>query len=421
MIDLKNWSGNHRFGAPRVHFPDNIEQVQALVRSSGRVKALGSRHSFNDIADSPEDLICLEKFDPAIAIDRERRTVTVNAGVKYGHLCGPLHQAGFGLHNLASLPHISVAGACATATHGSGDENGNLATAVSALEMVTGDGDLVTLTRDRDGDRFLGAVVGLGALGIVTRLTLDLVPTFMVRQDVYENLPLETLISRYDEILSCAYSVSLFTDWRHSRCNQVWIKRRVTPEDAAPEPEFFGAAPATVRMHPISSLSAESCNEQQGMSGPWHERLPHFRMEFIPSNGEELQTEYFVPRIHLPAALRALDSLSDRIAPLLQISEIRTIAADRLWMSPCYGRASVALHFTWLKEQEAVMDLLPAIEAQLAPFEARPHWGKLFAMAPARLQSLYTKLPDFRDLIRAFDPQGRFRNAFLDRTINAVA
>ncbi len=413
-----NWAGNYTYSAARLHHPETVEQVQELVIRHSKLKALGARHSFNTIADSSEDLISLEHFDQVVGIDRERRTVTVGAGIRYGQLCQQLHREGYALHNMASLPHISVAGACATATHGSGDSNGNLATAVAALEMVTANGEVVVLSREQHGEQFQGAVVGLGGLGVITKLTLDVVPTFDMRQVVYENLPVAQLEDNFDAIVSSAYSVSLFTDWRGARFNQVWLKRRVIGDAAsALEPSFYAATLAPGHLHPIAELSAEPCTEQMGAHGPWHERLPHFRIDNMPSSGEELQTEYFVPRQHAVAALRAVAQLHEQVAPLLLISEVRTIAADTLWMSPCYKQACVAIHFTWKKDWPAVSKLLPLIEEQLAPFDARPHWGKLFTMPPARLQSLYKKLPEFQQLLSSYDPQGKFRNAFLDTYI----
>ena len=418
MAKSGNWAGNYTYRATHIHQPETVEQIQELVRRSERVKALGTRHSFSDIADSPGDLISLERFDKITALDRNQQTVTVEAGVRYGQLASWLHRKGYALHNLASLPHISVAGACATATHGSGDRHGNLATVVSAMEMVTGSGDLVKLSHEQNAEEFKGVVVGLGGFGVVTKLTLDISPTFEMRQDVYQNLPLAKLENHFDEITSSAYSVSLFTDWREASFNQVWLKRRVSGDvTLKTEPQLFGATLATSHLHPIATLSADNCTEQMGVGGPWFERLPHFRMDFTPSSGEELQSEYLIPRPHALTALRAVDQLRDRIAPLLQISEIRTIAADDLWMSPCYGQDCIGIHFTWKKVWEAVRNLLPVIEEQLYPFDARPHWAKLFTLSPERLQALYKKLPDFRKLLLHYDPQGKLRNAFLDRYI----
>ncbi|MCS7056382.1 MAG: FAD-binding protein [Thermoflexales bacterium] len=410
-----NWAGNLRYRALRLHRPATPDELRAIVAQSRKVHALGSRHSFNDVADCEADLVSLERMPHALTIDRERRTVTVSAGITYAQLCPELHRAGFALSNLASLPHISVAGAIATATHGSGDGNGNLATAVAAIELVTAEGDRVTLSRERDGERFNGAVIALGALGVVTRVTLDLLPAFEVRQRVYRRLPMAQIEAHFDAIMGSAYSVSLFTNWQTDFVDQVWLKQRVG--DPAPDAadEFFGAAPATQPQHPIEALSAEPCTTQMGIAGPWHERLPHFRPDCVPSAGDELQSEYFVPRRFAVEAMRAVAALRDHLAPALLISEVRTVAADRLWLSPCYDCACVGLHFTWKKDWPAVRRVLALVEAALAPFEPRPHWGKLFTLPPAQVQARYPRLADFRALARELDAQGKFHNAFTRR------
>ena len=412
-----NWAGNYPYSTDRLHLPKTIEEVQQTVKRCRRLKALGARHSFNGIADSTENQISLKHLDQ-MALDPKSRTVTVGAGVTYGQLAPYLDGQGFAVHNLASLPHVSVAGACATATHGSGSKNGNLSTAVSALEIVTADGEVVALSRQKDGERFHGAGVALGGLGVVTKVTLDVQPTFQVKQVVYENLPLAQLENHLDDIFSSAYSVSLFTDWQNHRATQVWIKRRVEPGAASEfAPEFYGAKLTTQKLHPLAGHSAENCTEQMGIPGPWYERLPHFRMNFTPSSGAELQTEYFVPRNRGYEAILAVEKLRDRLAPHLFISELRTIDADNLWMSTCYQRPSMAIHFTWKPEWPAVKQLLPMIEEQLAPFDARPHWAKLFTMPPTRLKSLYAKLPDYQALLKHYDPRGKFRNEFLNTNI----
>ena len=413
-----NWARNYVYQAAKLHRPTTIEQVQELVSRSTKVKALGSRHSFNDIADSTGDLISLEHLNHVLELDQDRRTIAVEAGVRYGELGQWLHARGYALHNLASLPHISIVGACSTGTHGSGGQNGNLATVVSSMEMIKADGEIIAFSREKNPEDFQGAVVGLGGLGLITKLTLDIIPTFQIRQDVYENLPLTQLEDHFDELSSSAYSVSLFTDWRNATFNPVWLKSLDSDEPSFnPEPTMFGATRATRRLHPIASISAENCTEQMGIAGPWHERLPHFRMDFTPSSGEELQSEYLIPRQYAFAAFKAIDGLRDHIAPLLQISEVRTIAADNIWMSPCYHQDSVAIHFTWKKDWAGVSQLLPILEDALAPFHARPHWGKLFTMHPSQLQSLYEKLPQFQELLRHYDPQGKFRNPYLDKYI----
>jgi len=415
---LKNWAGNLEYSTDRLYSANSLEEVRSYVKKQNKLKVLGTRHCFNNIADSTDNFLSLKSMDKVVALEPEARTVTVDAGMTYGQLCPLLHSKGFALHNLASLPHISIAGACSTATHGSGEKNGNLATAVSALEIVTAAGEVVKLSRHRDGEAFLGAAVGLGALGVIAKVTLDIQPTYMVRQYVYENLPLGEVKDHFDAIESSAYSVSLFTDWRNQLVSEVWIKSRDEEGQAFDATtEFFGAKRATKNLHPIAELSAENCTEQMGVPGPWYERLPHFRMGFTPSAGKELQSEYFVPRQHAVEAILAVERLRDQVSPHLMISEIRTIAADNLWLSPCYEQPCVSIHFTWKQDWPAVRKLLPVIEKELAPFKARPHWGKVFTTSPAELKSIYQKLPDFIQLSKKYDAQGKFRNEFLSTNV----
>jgi alditol oxidase len=414
----ENWAGNLNYSTDQLHTPATIEELQQVVKRCAKVRALGTRHSFSTIADSTQNQVSLKKFD-AIDIDEKARTVTIGAGVKYGQLAPVIDARGFALHNLASLPHISVAGAIATATHGSGLHNGNLATAVSAVEIITADGQPHTLTREKN-PHFAAAVVGLGATGIVGGVTLDLQPTYQVAQSVYRNLSFDRLKDHFDDIFGAGYSVSLFTDWQSHRATQVWIKRKLAPNDPNQwEPEFFGAALAKEKLHPIEDHPAESCTEQQGIPGPWYERLPHFRMNFTPSSGRELQSEYFVPLKHGYQAILAVESLRDKITPHLFVTELRTIAADNLWMSMAYQRDSLAIHFTWKPESDAVRALLPQIEAKLEAFGPRPHWGKLFAIPPAKLQGQYPRLAEFKLFLKQQDPQGKFRNEFIEDNLFA--
>jgi xylitol oxidase len=415
-----NWSGNLQYHTDRLLLPKNVQEVQEAVKSCNKLKALGAHHSFNTIADSNFNQISVKALDQ-MSVDAKARTITVGGGVTYGQFAPYLDKQGFAVHNLASLPHVSVAGACATATHGSGNRNGNLATAVSAMEIVTADGNIVHLSREKDGDQFLGAAVALGGLGVVTSTTLDVIPTFQMAQVVYENLSFDQLEHNLDAIFGSAYSVSLFTDWQKNRATQVWIKSRLKPGDKADMPElFYGATRATKKLHPITGASAVNCTEQQGIPGPWYERMPHFRMNFIPSSGAELQTEYFVPRDKGYAAIRAVEQLRDQITPHLFVTEFRTIAADNIWMSTCHHRDAMTLHFTWKPEWPAVKKILPLIEAKLAPFDARPHWAKMFTMPPSRIGQLYEKMSDYQMLLKHYDPDGKFRNDFLNTNIYRV-
>ena len=405
----RNWAGNYTYRAQKLHRPSRLEQVQEIIASAPSVRVLGSRHSFNGIADSSE-LVALEAMPKDVLVDHARNTASFNAALKYGELVETLNAEDVALHNLASLPHISVAGAVATATHGSGQKNGNLATAVAGLELVTSDGEVIEASRGEPD--FDGLVVGLGALGAVTRITLDVEPAYEVRQRVFEGLSWEALFEHFDEVISCGYSVSVFTRWGET-IDQVWVKSRVRDEPEQVENDLFGAVAAAVDRHPILGLEASSCTPQLGRPGSWAERLPHFRMGFTPSSGEELQSEYLFPRRRAVDAIEAVRALADRIRPILQVSEIRAVAADRLWMSMNYGEDTVGIHFTWKPEREAVENMLVRLEAALAPFEARPHWGKLFSANAAVIAPLYERLPDFVRLVERLDPRGAFSNSWL--------
>jgi xylitol oxidase len=415
---LKNWAGNLTFSTNNVFYPKTVPEVQALVKKCAHLRGLGTRHCFNSIADSKYNLISSNNLNNILSLNTKDNTLTVEGGIKYGELSPWLDKKGFALHNLASLPHISVAGSISTATHGSGVKNGNLSSAVRGLEIVMADGSLVKLSKEKDGETFNAAVVGLGALGIITQVTLAVQPSYMMRQQVFLKLPLSQLKDHFTEIVSAGYSVSLFTDWQSESINEVWIKDKVNPEiKYRAMEEFYGAKAATKDLHPIIELSAENCTPQMGVPGPWYERLPHFKMGFTPSSGKELQSEYFIPRQHAVEAILAIQRLGNQIGPHLFITEVRTIAADRLWLSPCRNQDSVTIHFTWKQEWDAVSKLLPLIEKELNPFNARPHWGKLFTMNPLLLESRYEKLADFKKLAATYDPKGKFRNDFLNRTI----
>ena len=416
---LKNWSGNLEYSTSNVFYPRSTEELQRLVKKYDKAKALGSRHCFNDIADSRYNLIALKEMNKVVSLNAEAKTVTIEGGMNYGQLCPYLNDHGFALHNLASLPHISVAGACTTATHGSGIGNGNLATAVTAIEFITANGEIVKLSKASDGEKFNAAIVSLGSLGIISKVTLALQPAYTMQQYVYENLPLQQLKNNFEKIVGAGYSVSLFTDWHTESINEVWIKE-LSSKAQNNSTEFFAAKRATKNLHPIAELSAENCTEQLGVPGAWYERLPHFKMGFTPSSGKELQAEYFVPHRYAVDAIMAIQKMGKEIGPHLFISEIRTIKGDDLWMSPCYKEDCVTFHFTWKQDWPAVSKLLPKIEKELAPYQVRPHWGKLFTMPAKTLAAHYKKLPEFKKLVAEYDPKSKFRNDFLAKNIYAV-
>ena len=446
-MTIRNWSENILFSSAPIHEPQTVEQLQEIVRASRKVRTLGARHSFNDAAaideqvdvdgtqevirDSSAAYISLEQLDAPLEIDSGRGTVTCSGGITYGELCVRMNAEGAALHNTASLPHITVAGACSTGTHGSGDGNGNLATAVVGLEIVTADGELKHLTVEEDKEVFEGSVVSLGGVGVVTRMTLAMEPAYSMQQYVYEDMPAAEVYENFDEIMSGAYSVSLFPDWQGDVVNQVWFKHRTglmggkngekaaepEPVDLGLPPALYGAKAASNHVHPVPDISAEGLTLQMGMPGAWHDRLHHFQIDSTPASGDELQTEYFVPRAHAVPALQAVEGLRDRFRSMLWVSEIRSVAADRLWLSQSYGTPTIGIHFSWRKNWPAVREVLPLVEEALAPFEVRPHWGKLFSMPPEQVQAAYPKMEDFRELLRSTDPEGKFRNGYLDRYV----
>ncbi|MGW2624926.1 FAD-binding protein [Micromonospora taraxaci] len=406
-VPRRNWAGNVRYAARAFHRPTSTDELRRLVAGSTRLRAVGSGHSFNRFGDTDGDLVSLAGLPQTVEVDHERGQVTVSGAMRYGDLARQLHTQGYALANLASLPHISVAGAVATATHGSGQTHGNLASAVAALELVTADGDLLPV--DRDTDRFAGMVVGLGALGLVTRVTVDVVPAFELRQYVRLDLDREAL----DEALGSAYSVSVFTDWRTPRLREVW--RKQAADQPPPPADWLGTTAADQPRHPVLGMPPENCTPQLGEPGPWHERLPHFKLGFTPSSGDELQSEYHVPRTAAADALAALDDVAHLIAPVLLVCELRTVAADELWLSPNHRRDSFVVHFTWIDDTAAVLPVVAAVEERLAPFAPRPHWGKVFVTDPAELATRYPRYADFAALLADLDPKGMFRTDALDR------
>ncbi len=412
-VALRNWAGNVEFAASALHTPATVEQLQELVSRAPRIRALGSGHSFNAIADTTGELVSVGKLELPITINLDASTVTVPGGARYAEVTNVLHAQGWALHNLGSLPHISVAGACATGTHGSGNSNRNLAGAVEAVEFVRADGELRHLAR---GDaHFPGAVLALGALGVVTRLTLRIEPAYSMRQDVYLDMGLDAAADNVQDILAAAYSVSIFTDFATPEVvDMVWLKSRASASDPPADTVWLGARLATMAQHPLPRFDPAATSPQLGAVGPWHERLPHFHQDFTPSNGAELQSEYFLPRGAAPDVLRALRAVAERLTGPLQVFEMRTVAADDLWLSPCSGRDTVAAHFTWTADLEDARPAVQAVEAALAPLDARPHWAKVFLGADgSTFEQIYPGLRDFRHLATEQDPNRCFGNDFL--------
>ncbi len=403
---MKNWAGNVVYQAKTRHRPEELTELSELLTGATPGRALGSRHSFNTIADGSAiiDTTALPEF---LELNTDRTAVRVSASVTYGRLVELLAPLRLAVHNLASLPHISIAGAISTGTHGSGDRNGNLATAVAGIDILTPTGDLLSLKRG-DPD-FAGTVVGLGSLGVITSVVLDVEPAFSVSQRVYDGLSLTDLASNFDDVFASGYSVSAFTRWE-TEVEQLWVKQRVdTDAPSASSDLLSGLIEATENRHPIRLMPAEACTKQLGVAGAWSDRLPHFVMDFTPSAGDEIQSEYFVGRHDAAAAVTALSAVGDALGEALMISEVRTIAADDLWLSPCFGRDSVAFHFTWIPDAQAAARASNVVADALKAFAVRPHWGKVFD--PGRLDlGSYPNVDQFLNLANRCDPNGVLGN-----------
>ncbi len=407
-VPATNWAGNITFHAARRERPEDLAALQALVAGSSRVRALGTGHSFSGVADTDGLLVSLAGLPRTARVDADQRTVTIGGQWTYGELAMELDRAGLALPNTGSLPHISVAGACATGTHGSGTHNQALAASVRGVTIVTATGDAVR--RERGHPDFDGAVLALGRLGIAVEMTLDVVPTFDLAQTVVEQVPAERVESALGDMLAAAYSVRVFTTWGPDRLDDDWVKQLVGAEPLA---ELWGGRVAQEARHPVAGMPPENTTQQLGVPGPWHERLPHFRLEFMPSAGDELQSEYLVPAARATAAWRGLDGIREVLHPLLHVSELRAVAPDPMWLSLTGGQPCVAFHFTW-KTVPGVADGVAAVEAQLSGHDARPHWGKVFSTPPRELARLYPRLPDFRRLVHDLDPGATFGQDLVD-------
>ncbi len=411
-----NWSGHVTFSAVELAEPSSDAELRELVARSNRIRAVGSGHSFNDIADTEGVHVSLARMPAEVDIDADRAVARVPSGMRFGEAARLLDQAGWAVHNLASLGHIAVGGTVATGTHGSGDRNPTLSAMVRGLRVVRADGSVDEVS---DAASLAAEVVALGATGVVTHLDLAIEPTFEVAQYWFEGVSHAALLESFDEAFGSAYSVSFFTTWDGTLTGRLLLKRRLDTEGPWLGDDTLDGTLARRLHHPVPGIDPAHCTEQLGVPGRWHERLPHFRLDHTPSAGDELQTEYLIPRTEAVAALRDLEGLAPRIHPLLMVSEIRTMAADDLWLSGAYGRDTVGIHLTWERRPE-VLELLSDLDTVLAARGGRPHWGKLYWAAPDDLRSRYPRFGEFAAHARRMDPQGTFRNRMLDELLGPI-
>lgn len=403
---MKNWSRNVEFQDLAYLQPSSLQELQEVIRENERIRVRGTAHCFNQIADTSAVSVNLSHMPEVIEIDGRVPSVTVSAGMTFGQLAPRLNQEGWALSNLASLPHISIAGSVATGTHGSGITNQNLANQILSLHVVLEDGTLKKISKGEE--LFDPLVVGLGLGVVVYKYEMKIEKTFNIRQVIYEEISRIELQRDFDSIMSSAYSVSYFTDWSNLGRGNLWCKFRAS--EIIPD-SIAGSKKANQKYHPIPSFNPEACTDQLEIPGPWHERLPHFKLEFTPSAGDEIQSEFFLDIKDASDAISALEKIASEIYPLLWISEIRTIAADNLWLSGSYHRTTAAIHFTW-KRSDAIYPLIKKIETLLSQFAYRPHWGKAFFARPDYLKRVFPQVDEFKKVIMGLDPSQKFSNSF---------
>lgn len=410
---MQNWARNLTFSESEFLEIDSFSQLQEVVNTSSRVKVLATGHSFSPIADTEGKLISLKKLDSSIYIDSVNQTVSVSAGTSYAQLARYLEENGWALENLASLGEITIAGAIMTATHGSGSANSVLSNAVVEIEMVLASGEKLLLNEQNIAE-FKGFIVSIGALAVFTRLKLRIVKSFSIKQIVYENITSKSVAQHFDEIFDAAYSVSYFNNWARDSSGQIWMKFLSDKDISTLAKNAFGGNLAVANQHPVKVNDPSTCTEQMGVTGKWLYRLPHFKLDSSPASGDEVQTEYLVDRKYVKEYIGELSAIGDEIASRVYATEIRTIKADDLWLSGAYQRPTVGFHFTWKKSAD-IENFLPKIEQILGQYNGRPHWGKLFSTDKDQLISRYPKFSDFQKLLKKYDPNGKFRNQFIDR------
>ena len=410
---MKNWAGNLTFSAREFIEVNSISKLQQVVSSSQAVKVLATGHSFNAIGDTTETLISIKNLSNGIEIDSQNAQALIPAGMAYADAARYLESNGWAFSNMASLGEVTIAGAISTGTHGSGSNNGVLSTSVVGLEIVLGSGELITIDQS-NSEEFAGFVVSLGALGVFTKIKMKIIPSFSVKQFVYENIGIQVVAENFDTVFNSAYSVSYFSNWAKNSTGQIWMKFLDDSSSDNLSDNWLGANQAKAKQHPVKINNPDPCTDQLGISGKWLYRLPHFKLDSSPASGDEVQTEYLVDRKYVNEYIQDLRAIGDEIAPRVYATEIRTIKSDELWLSGAYQRETVGFHFTW-KKSDTLVDFLPRIEEILGKHHGRPHWAKLFSVRSDELSARYPKYSDFEALLKKYDPKQKFRNKFIDQ------
>ena len=418
-----------------IHYPKTVEEIQHILQYHAKIRVLGSMHSFNNITKLPQEFngvyISMSNMNQVIKCCRGER-VTIQPGITFGELGEYLHERNFGFHNMASLPHITVGGAISTGTHGAGVFNGNLASHVMQVKLISADGKLRTYRIGQDPE-FQHIPVSFGLAGIIVEIELDIVPDYDIQQCIYENLPFNTIKkSDYKTAFSSAYSFSIFTQWKNRKFTSIWAKYRLRKGRNGNEesimidcPDMNKIKPSSNKVHPLpgGDTSFVSGGIGKNYKEPGYVGLPHFLMEGVPSQGEELQSEYFVSSHMFDVVIEVLFhhfEENPKLYDLLYVSEMRFVAGDKLTLSPQHVLgSSIGFHFTWKKEFDQVVDALKGIENVLKPYNALPHMGKLFTMTGRELEGKYGQrnLRAFQSFVAPLDPLKKFVNPFLQNLI----
>ncbi|KAI1701064.1 FAD binding domain-containing protein [Ditylenchus destructor] len=416
-IFLHNWGDNFLFSTQNIQYPTTVEEVQEIVQNADKVRVVGTRHSFSTCADSPDTILSTLALKNIIGFDDSVPSITVQAGIAYTDLNPYLQYLGFALPNLATLAEISVGGASQTGAHGSGLSNQCLASHIRSLKIVLANGTLATYGPN---DPELKAIaLGVGAFGVITQVELKVEPTFNITNYFFLNMTAQNLYDHFDEIENTGYTAQLFTDFSTPGVwGQIMIMDRSgSNANIGSLQNLYGATRATTKVSPILALPPTYLVDQ-GVEQPWYFGLVDYHLGLSGFDGGEIQSEYFLPYENAVAAIKAVTTLSDLIAPRVHTMLIRTIKGDDLWLSEMYSQSSVvAIHFTWKLNMTAVMEVLPQIEQLLIPYCAKPHWGKVFAQGPETFLHCYPKLADFKQLAEQLDPTHKFRNQFLEDNV----
>uniref|UniRef100_A0A915D0Y3 FAD-binding PCMH-type domain-containing protein n=1 Tax=Ditylenchus dipsaci TaxID=166011 RepID=A0A915D0Y3_9BILA len=422
---LLNWGGNFNFSTQDIKYPTTTAGVQQLVKEcKGKIRPVGTRHSFSEIANTNDTLICLVHMNLILSVDPSVPSVTVQAGITYTDLIPFLQSIGLAIPMMASLGEISIAGAINTAVHGSGAGIGNLATQVLGLQMVLADGSVVQYSKGQNDTELAAATVGLGALGIVTQVTLQAQPTYNLAINVFENMDMSVLDTQLYNITHSGYAINMWSTFgTPGVLDQVWITTKVDSNGVnayGNVSQLYGAPAATAQSSPIAALPPTYVVPQMGIVGPYYERLTDYDLGLSGQEGQQTQSEYYVDFDDFVPALKALQTLSAEINAVVYVALFRITEKDELWMSPQYKKTTMAIHFSWQPKLDQVMALLPKIEAALAPFNPIPHWGKLYTLKPEQYLPLLPKYPEWREQVELHDPTHKFRNKWLEENIFVV-